>query len=302
MSQEKIKDEPSSPNTYAGFVSLIGVPNAGKSTFLNRVIGQKLAIVTPKVQTTRTRIIGIKNINFSQIIFVDIPGIIKPRGNLNHSMMDIAWSSIKESDLHILLVDCAKKQEQIIEENKLIFDTLGDEIKKTILVINKIDKLDKNKLFKIVDNFSKHFNFLSVFMISSLNGDGVKDLLNFLEKNIPKSQWLYPEEHVTDTSLRELASEITREKLFLSLNEELPYSLTVKTDEWKEGEKNKLIVSQTIYVKKKNQKVIIIGKGGEKIKEVGTSSRKAIEKMTQRKIFLKLYVKVKKNWDLNLKS
>ena len=286
--------------TYAGFIALIGVPNSGKSTFINRILGQKIAIVSPKVQTTRKKIIGIINFNSSQLVFVDIPGIIQPKGNLNFSMMEIAWSSIKESDLNLLLIDGSKNAERIIDENKLILDSLGSKIKRTILVINKIDKLKKNKLLEVTKKLKVENEYMAVFFISSLNGDGVSDLIEFISRMLPKSNWLYPQDQISDIPIKELASEITREKLFLLLREELPYSLTVKTTEWKETKKNYVLISQTIYVKKQSQKMIIIGKEGRKIKEIGTSARIDIEKSINMKVFLKLFVKVDKNWDLNI--
>ncbi len=286
--------------TYAGFIALIGVPNSGKSTFINRILGQKIAIVSPKVQTTRKKIIGIINFNSSQLVFVDIPGIIQPKGNLNFSMMEIAWSSIKESDLNLLLIDGSKNAERIIDENKLILDSLGSKIKRTILVINKIDKLKKNKLLEVTKKLKVENEYMAVFFISSLNGDGVSDLIEFISRMLPKSNWLYPQDQISDIPIKELASEITREKLFLLLREELPYSLTVKTTEWKETKKNYVLISQTIYVKKQSQKMIIIGKEGRKIKEIGTSARIDIEKSINMKVYLKLFVKVDKNWDLNI--
>ncbi|PPR78640.1 MAG: GTPase Era [Alphaproteobacteria bacterium MarineAlpha2_Bin1] len=297
--EKKIKNLINS-KTYAGFITLIGAPNSGKSTFINRIIGQKVAIVSPKVQTTRTRILGIVNYNQSQLIFVDIPGIIKPKGNLNVSMMDIAWSSIKESDIHIFLIDGSRMPEKLFIENKLIIDSMGSKIKNTILVINKIDKLKKNKLLKVIESFENKDEYMSIFFISSLNGDGVADLIKFISLKLPKSNWLYPEDQISDIPIWELASEITREKLFLYLSEELPYSLSVKTTDWKETKKNYVVISQTIFVKKQSQKIIIIGKEGKKIKEIGTSARIDIEKSINMKVFLKLFVKVDKNWDLNI--
>tara|TARA_B100002052_G_scaffold296184_1_gene324088 strand:- start:481 stop:1386 length:906 start_codon:yes stop_codon:yes gene_type:complete len=284
--------------TYAGFITLIGAPNSGKSTFLNRVVNQKIAIVSPKVQTTRSKILGILNSNSSQLIFVDIPGIIKPKGHLNLSMMEIAWSSINESDLHVLLIDGSKKIEKIIEENEIIIKSLAGRFIKTILVINKIDKLKKNKLFEVTEALNKTNQFMAVFYISSLNGDGVIDLISFIEKKLPSSEWLYPEDQISDTPVKQLAAEITREKLFLLLSDELPYSITVRTNSWKELKKNYVVITQTIFVKKHSQKIIVIGKDGKKIKEVGISARSDIEKVVNMKVYLKLFVKVDKKWDI----
>ena len=298
----KLKNSKHSVNmeTFAGYITLIGAPNSGKSTFMNRVIGQKVAIVSPKVQTTRSRILGIVNYNSSQLIFVDIPGIIKPKGKLNLAMMSIAWSSIKDSDINIFLIDGSKNPEKLLEENKIIFDALGKKINKTILVINKIDKLKKNKLLQVIERFESKEQYMSIFFISSLNGDGVSDLIKFISLKLPNSKWFYPEEQISDIPMRELVSEITREKLFLFLTQELPYSLKVQTTGWKETKKNYVNISQTIFVKKQSQKIIIIGKEGRKIKEIGISARVEIEKLLNMKVFLKLFIKVDKNWDLNI--
>lgn len=276
-----------------GFVALIGAPNAGKSTLLNKLVGTKLAIVSHKVQTTRTKLMGIRVEGASQIIFVDTPGIFKPRRRLDRAMVTAAWSGAADADLVVLLLDAAKGLD---DDNRRILEGLKEAGRKPIIALNKIDLVQKEKLLQLAADISAVTEVSETFMISALDGGGVADLAAHLAKSLPKGIWLYPEDQLTDAPMRQLAAEITREKIFLQLHEELPYSSTVETESWEEKKDGSVRIAQVIFVQRDSQKAIVIGKGGAMLKIIGQKARYEMEQAFDRKVHLFLFVKVRENW------
>jgi GTP-binding protein Era len=272
-------------------VSIIGKPNAGKSTLLNYLIGHKLAIVTPKVQTTRSAITGILTENDVQLIFIDTPGIFAPKRKLEKAMVKCAWSNILGVDLVILLID---SKQGVIDETLKMLHHLKQKNITPIIVFNKIDK---NKIDSII--IPDEIKDLRIFFISALQGKGVEDLKLYIISQSTPSEWLYEEDDMTNLPMRFLASEITREQLFLNLQEELPYNLTVETDSWENMEDGSVKIHQVIIVGKSNYKAMILGNRGDMIKKIGTQSRINIEKNLSLKVHLFLFVKVRENWDSN---
>ncbi|MCW5719263.1 MAG: GTPase Era [Bauldia sp.] len=289
------EDQPGSavPATRCGFVALIGAPNAGKSTLINQLVGTKVSIVTHKVQTTRSIVRGIAMRGASQIIFIDTPGIFSPRRRLDRAMVDTAWGGAKDADIVALLIDAARG---IDPETNAIVDRLGEVRQPKILLLNKVDSVDRPKLLQIADEVSKRVIFERVYMISALNGDGCGDLMDGLAAMVPSGPWLYPEDEVSDLPLRNLAAEITREKLFLRLHEELPYSLTVETASWEDRPDGSARIEQTIFVTREGHRKIVLGKGGETIKSISMAARKDIAEAADRPIHLFLFVKVREKW------
>jgi len=284
--------------TKCSFIGILGAPNAGKSTLLNRVVGSKISIVTPKVQTTRTRITGIAMEGEAQLIFVDTPGIFTPKKNLDKAMVKAAWQGVEGVDFSILLVDSRKG---ICPDTETILKGLTHSKTPLILVLNKIDMIDRAKLIDLTQKLNDRLDFVQTFMISALKGDGVKDLLSYLAKNAPEGQWMYPEDQTSDIPIRMLASEVTREKLMLRMNKEIPYQVMVETESFEEkkakGKKPACIdIHQVIYVTNDNYKKMIVGKGGQSIKNIGEMSRKELSWMFDVKVNLFLFVKVKENW------
>jgi GTPase len=280
----------------AGFVALIGAPNAGKSTLLNAMIGAKIAIVTPKVQTTRARIVGIAIEDGSQLIFVDTPGIFAPKRRLDRAMVAAAWSSVGDADEVVLLVDAAQgitgEVLRIVEGLK----GLGQKAGGVILALNKVDAVERTKLLKLSADLNAAFPFRDTYMISALTGDGVADLKHMLAGRLPEGPWLYPEDQLADIPQRLLAAEITREKLFLNLRQELPYAATVETETWTEQKDKSLRLDQIIYVQRPGHKGIVLGKGGAMIKTIGAEARAELEQIFERKVHLFLFVKVREKW------
>lgn len=281
--------------TRAGFVALIGAPNAGKSTLLNQLIGQKLAIVTHKAQTTRTRIRGITMEGTSQLVFVDTPGIFAPKRRLDKAMVSAAWGGADDADVTALIVD-AKRTRPDHEGFIAILDSLANASHPCLLVLNKVDEAPRERLMELAAAANEKVTFADTFMISALNGSGVDDLRKRLAEMVPEGPYLYPEDQVADLSQRVLASEITREKLFLRLHDELPYATTVETEGWKERKDGSIKIDQVIYVERPGQKGIVLGKGGAAIKEIGQLARKDIEEALGIKAHLFLFVKVRENW------
>ncbi len=275
-----------------GFVSLIGAPNAGKSTLINALIGEKLAIVTHKAQTTRLRLRAVANRQKSQIIFIDTPGIFEASKRFERALIDEAWAGAGDGDFLLFLFDASKpiseKVEHILEKIKKIN-------KKIFLILNKIDLVKKEKLLEISKALHEKYNFEKSFMISALKNDGVEELLEYLACSVPPGKWMYPEEQIADIPLRLLAAEITREVLFLRLHQELPYAISVETEKWKESKKE-IHIHQTIYVSRKGQKAIVLGAGGETIKQIGTGARLKMKKAFGKKVNLFLFVKHRENW------
>lgn len=292
MNKDNIFEKPQ----HFGFVAVVGAPNAGKSTLINTLVGTKVSIVSPKVQTTRTRVLGIALHDNAQIVFVDTPGIFQPSQNnkLEKAIVSAAWDGVSEAETLVFMVDISKKSDKA---DQYILDHLKENSpKKTILVLNKIDKSTREKMLEMAQKFNDQFEFDATFMISALKKNGVNDLLSYLAKNTPEGIWHYPEDHVTDMPMRLMAAEITREKLFNKLHQELPYNLTVETDEWEQFDNGDIKISQTIYVARDTHKKIILGKGGEMIRQVGKSSRLELCEIMDANVHLKTFVKVRDNW------
>ena len=280
-------------NRRAGFVALIGAPNAGKSTLMNHLVGAKVSIVTHKVQTTRAIIRGITIHNNSQIIFVDTPGIFKPRRRLDKAMVTTAWGGARDADLVAFLIDCERGITSDIED---ILVSLNDVKQPRILLLNKIDTVARETLLALAARANEKVPFEQTFMISALKGDGCNDLLDFLASALPQGPYLYPEDQISDLPMRQLAAEITREKLFLRLHQELPYASHVETESWKPEPKGGIRVDQVIYVERESQKKIIIGKSGSTIKAISMAARKEIAAAIDEPVHLFLFVKVRENW------
>lgn len=279
----------------AGFVALIGAPNAGKSTLLNQLIGQKLAIVTHKAQTTRTRIRGITMEGKSQIVFVDTPGIFTPKRRLDKAMVAAAWGGADDADVTALIVD-AKRTRPDHEGFIAILESLAGAKHPCLLVLNKVDEAPRERLMELAAVANEKATFADTFMISALNGSGVADLRARLGAMMPEGPYLYPEDQVADLSQRVLASEITREKLFLRMHDELPYATTVETEGWTVKKDGSIKIDQVVYVERPGQKGIVLGKGGAAIKEIGQLARKDIEEALDIKAHLFLFVKVREKW------
>ena len=279
--------------TQCGFVALIGAPNAGKSTLLNALVGSKVSIISHKVQTTRALIRGITIQDQSQLIFVDTPGIFSPRRRLDRAMVTTAWSGAHEADIVGVLIDARKGLDEEAED---ILRRLGDVKAPKLLVLNKIDVVAKEALLTLANDVNKAAKFESTFMVSALTGDGVMDLKTWLAQRVPPGPWLYPADQMSDAPIRQLAAEITREKLFERLHQELPYHSTVETEVWKELRAGDIRIEQTIYVERESQRKIVLGKGGQTIKAIGEASRKEIANIVEGKVHLFLFVKVREGW------
>ena len=278
----------------AGFIAVIGSPNAGKSTLINHFIGQKVTIVTRKVQTTRSVIRGICIHEESQLVFSDTPGIFEPKRRLDRAMVEAAWGSSSDADIILFLYDAQKTG--IDNETNKILDELGQSRKKKVLVLNKVDLVDNKTLLPLIKNFEAICSFDATFIISALTGEGSKEVLSYLAKNLPKGPWLYPEDEITDLPARLLAAEITREQIFMRLHQELPYATTVETEEWTERDDGAIVINQIIYLKKAGHKKIVIGKNGSMIKMLGKAARLEIEQILERSVHLFLFVKVREKW------
>lgn len=286
-----------SGETRCGFVAIIGAPNAGKSTLLNALVGSKVAIVTHKVQTTRSRIRGIAIEGQAQIIFVDTPGIFKPKRRLDRAMVEAAWGGAGDADLIVVMVDTERGRTADVDR---VLEGLRDQGRKAILVLNKTDALasekGREKLLKLASDLDATGLFTDTFMISALTGDGVADLKRHIAERMPKGAWHYPEDQAADVPLRSLAAEVTREKLFLRLHDELPYELTVEAEQWEHKKDGSIRIQQVIYVQRESQRKIALGAGGQTIKTVGQLARAELEEMLGTKVHLFLFVKVRENW------
>ena len=279
---------------HCGFVSIIGAPNAGKSTLINQLVGTKVSIVSPKVQTTRTRVMGIVNKGETQIVFVDTPGIFAPRKRLDRAMVSAAWQGTTDAEIILLIIEVGRGK--INEESQAIVEKLKQQERKAVLVLNKIDLVEKDKLLKIATDMNETGIFTDIYMISALSGDGVDRLLKDIATRMPEGPWMFNEDQVSDMPMRLLAAEITREKIFLQLKEELPYASTVETETWEEFDNGSVKISQVVYVMRDTQKAIILGKGGAQIKKIGEAARLELEEMLERRVHLSLFVKVRENW------
>lgn len=277
----------------SSFVAICGSPNVGKSTILNQLVGTKLSIVSPKVQTTRTNLKAIYNYKNTQLVFIDTPGIFTPKKKLEEAIVKTAWSVFDGIDIVLLIIDairgiCNDTIEIIEKFNKLKI--------KPILVINKKDLVTSEKLNKRIEEYTKTYSFDKVIAISALKNQGFEELLNYLEEKAKEGEWYFPEDQLTTSPLRVIASEITREKLFLHLSDELPYNLTVETESWLEQKGNSIKITQSIFVSKNSHKQIVLGNKGQMIKKIGTLARMEIEKLSGCKVHLFLFVKVRENW------
>ncbi len=291
MKSEKINN--SKNFTSSGFITLLGATNSGKSTLINKLAGQKVSIVTPKVQTTRTRVRAIINKKKCQLIFVDTPGIFLPKRRIDRAMIKSAWIEADSCDEIMVVVDCSKKH--IDQATKTIINTLLIKKFKASLILNKIDLINKKEILIKIKEISYLYDFTKIFLISSKFGYGVKDLLNWLIKQMPKGPFLFEEKKITDFPDSLLAAEVMREKLYLNIHQELPYQITVETDLW--DEKNDLIkCNMNIFVSKESHKGIVIGKSGMTLKRIATGTRKELEKILDKKVFISTRVKYKKDW------
>ena len=278
----------------SGIVAVVGAPNAGKSTLVNQLVGAKVSIVTHKVQTTRTRIRGIAVEGDAQIVFVDTPGIFTAKRRLERAMVQAAWAGVEDADVVLVIHDAGRRQ--ISDETRQVIEGLAGARSEVVLVLNKVDLVKREKLLELAAELSGLGSFSKVFMISALNGDGTQDLMAYLAKRMPVGPWLFPEDQLSDLSLRMLAAEITREKLFLNLHEELPYALTVETESWEDFKDGSARVQQVIYVGRDQHKAICLGKGGKTIRLVREAAQKEMEAAFGQRIHLFLFVKVRENW------
>ncbi|MEO5335537.1 MAG: GTPase Era [Magnetospirillum sp. WYHS-4] len=282
--------------TRCGFVAILGAPNVGKSTLMNRVVGGKVSIVSPKVQTTRTRVLGIVLEGEAQVVFVDTPGIFRPKRRLDRAMVAAAWGGAGDADAVLLLVDA---KAGLDDDTRAVVERLKTEAKggrPVILALNKVDLVKKPVLLALAQNLSAEGLFESIFMISAETGDGVPDLVAELARRVPEGPWLFPEDQVSDMPLRMLAAEITREKLYLRLRQELPYAATVETEDWEDKADGSIAIRQVIFVERDGQKAIVLGKGGSQIKAIGEAARHELEEILEQRVHLFLFVKVREAW------
>jgi len=282
----------------AGFVALIGAPNAGKSTLINALVGEKVSIVTRKAQTTRSTVRGVLTKDEAQIVFVDTPGLFAPKRRLDRAMVASAWSAAADADVLALLVDAhrAAAEPELSAEMQEILATLKENRKPKVLALNKIDTMEREKLLALAERFNVALRFDETFMISALNRDGLTRLADTLARMIPEGPWLYPEDQIAEAPIRSLAAEITREKLFERLHDELPYQATVETDSWKDLPDGSARVEQTVLVTRESHRKIVIGEGGRTIKAIGSAARKDIAYAHGANVHLFLHVKVREGW------
>ena len=283
----------SETNTRSGFVTLLGATNAGKSTLVNQLVGTKVSIVSHKVQTTRSLVRGIITEGDTQIVLVDTPGIFKPRRRLDRAMVSTAWSGAKDADIVLFIVDAERG---FAGDAGAILDSLKDSKARNVLVLNKVDRVDPPKLLDLAGYAAQTAKFEKVFMISALNGSGCKDLVNWLSQALPEGPWFYPADEISDMPMRNLAAEITREKIYDRLHQELPYHSHVETEKWEEMKNGDVRIQQVIYVERDSQRKIVLGHKGETIKAIGQASRIELAGILDQKVHLVLFVKVRENW------
>ena len=280
-------------NLRCGFVAVIGAPNAGKSTLVNALVGAKVSIVTHKAQTTRARLRGIAIAGKSQIVLVDTPGIFTPKRRLDRAMVQTAWTEAREADVVVLVVDAARGLDDIVEP---IFQQAKEFSIPLVLALNKVDKIEKAKLLALAADASESLALERLFMISALSGDGVEDLKEHLASRMPAGPWLFPEDQIADAPLRQWAAEVTREKMFLRLHDEIPYSSTVETTGWKQLKNGSIRIDQTIFVERESQRKIVLGAKGQAIKHISMEARREIAEGVELAVHLFLFVKVRENW------
>jgi GTP-binding protein Era len=276
-----------------GFVAIVGAPNVGKSTLVNALVGAKVTIVSPKVQTTRAIMRGIAIEGEAQLIFVDTPGIFSPRRRLDRAMVATAWSGAKDADVVALMIDARRGLD---DESAAIAARLADVPAPKILIVNKVDLVAKPSLLGLVAAANEKAQYAATFMVAALSGYGVPEVKKWLAAHVPEGPWHYPEDQITDAPLRALASEITREKIYLRLHQELPYHSTVETESWQERKDGSVRIEQTIYVERESQRKIVLGKGGQAIKAIGALARQEIAEIIEKPVHLFLFVKVRENW------
>ncbi len=282
--------------TRCGFVTLLGAPNAGKSTLVNTMVGAKVSIVSPKVQTTRSRVRGIVVKDDCEIVLVDTPGIFKPKRRLDRAMVAAAWQEAEYTDLRVLMVDARRG---VDDDTRAIVDSLKKNKLAAVLVLNKIDLVKPEKLLELSAQLNALHDFSETFMLSASTGEGVKEFENRIAAQMPESPFMFPADQVSDLPNRLLAAEITREKLYMNLNQELPYVTTVLTDSWKDLDNGAIRLDQTIYVEREKQRQIVLGKNGAMIKKIGTQARKELEDLFECRVHLFLFVKVREKWGDN---
>jgi GTP-binding protein Era len=279
--------------TRCGFVAVVGASNVGKSTLVNRIVGAKVTIVSPKVQTTRSRVLGIVISGDTQIIVVDTPGIFVPRRRLDRAMVSAAWNGVWDADDVLLMIDSAKGLDS---DTCRILERFKNAQRQCFIVLNKVDLVNKPVLLTLAERLSFEKSCTNVFMVSALTGDGVEDLVSFLAIRLPKGPWLYPEDQISDMPNRLLAAEITREKIYHELRNELPYAAAVETEKWTERKDGSARIDQIVYVERSSQKAIVIGKGGRSIKRIGEQARSELQEILERPVHLFLFVKVREKW------
>lgn len=288
------QDQPAATATRCGFVAIIGAPNAGKSTLVNRLVGAKVTIVSRKVQTTRMNVRGIVTQGPNQIVLIDTPGIFAPRRRLDRAMVGAAWSGAQDADLIVLMVDAGKGMDEDLER---ILDRLADVRTPMLLALNKVDRLaDKSALLPLIDAIKNRASFEELLMISALNGDGVDTLMTEIGNRLPEGPWHFPEDDISDLPMRLLAAEMTREKIYDRLHQELPYAITVETSDWKTLRDKSVRIEQTIYVERDSQRKIVLGKGGQSVKAISAETRAELSRMLGVPVHLFLFVKVRENW------
>ncbi|HUX79839.1 MAG TPA: GTPase Era [Alphaproteobacteria bacterium] len=279
--------------TKCGFIAVVGAPNVGKSTLINALVGAKVTIVSPKVQTTRNRILGVALEGDTQLILVDTPGIFEsPKRRLEKAMIRSAWDSFRDADGIMVMMDVSQRS---FEDTEMILSRLENYKKKAVLVLNKIDLIPRENLLALAEKFS-HSSIDQIFMISALKGDGIEDIKRYWAQEVPIGPWLFPEDQLSDLPLRFLAAEITREEIFNRLHEEIPYSVWIETESWEEFKDGSVKISQLIYVQRESQKPIVLGKGGQQVKAIGAAARRQLIEILGRPVHLFLQVKVKASW------
>ena len=286
-------DAAPSGDTRCGFIALIGAPNVGKSTLVNALVGSKVSIVTPKVQTTRALIRGIAIVGSAQLVLIDTPGIFAPKRRLDRAMVTTAWSGAHDADLVAVIIDAKRGLD---EEAEVILNGLTDVRQPKILILNKVDLVEKPRLLTLAQEANAKTKFDATFMIAALTGYGVEDIKSWLAAHVRPGPWHYPADEISDAPMRSLAAEITREKLYLRLHQELPYQSTVETEVWTEKKDGSVRIEQTIYVERESQRKIVLGKGGATIKSIGAEARKEIAALIEMPVHLFLFVKVREGW------
>jgi GTP-binding protein Era len=286
--------------THCGFAAVLGAPNAGKSTLVNALVGSKVSIVTHKVQTTRMPVRGVAIRGPTQIVFVDTPGIFKPRRRLDRAMVKSAWAGASDADAVLVMVDApdvaAHPDGLGARDTRTILEGLKSGNSGAALVLNKIDAMSRADLLPLAERLNGEDRFQQVFMVSALNGDGIDDVAEWAAARMPEGPWLYPEDQAADIPSRLMAAEITREKLYLRLHDELPYAIAVETEKWEERRDGSVKIDQIVYVQREGQKAIVLGKGGQTIKTIGELARRELESLFGRRVHLFLFVKVRENW------